>query len=321
MSLLTTWSDRNKRTTHALSISYSVGEYNEEQLDAWFPITRLAAKQYEYVGMTRDAACLCLASKRIQYTRPAVYGADAGANRVDLNPAGYYPPGYPLSQRYSARLMGDIAMQQDGSSGAWSVVLSLREEETVWALVRWASLNPVAIFDSFLGGFAAGDYCVMLPHSSRPYDEDFDRAALTIRNVAIESIDDAYATLSLEYYATPELREAGYGADGRIPANYVPLIAYYSANDSAFVPTRCSTANVSLPGAGDMLLGQWASASVTLDLTTLAVGDRIAPRGVQLTLSTLGNGSRVTERFLQSGLAAHGVSNTVWLPIDLEGIL
>lgn len=136
------YDNSNKVTDTGLSVSYRQtfnGQYWE--------VTRMAKKQYQFIGMDKDTAYECAAAKRTQYTR--------AFSRIDTS------SGAP-QRVYAYECPSDIAPQhRDGD--VWSVSISVNEQDVVASQTRVT--DPASLFTDA---------------NARNYDEDAGASSLTL---------------------------------------------------------------------------------------------------------------------------------------------
>ena len=139
------YDNSNKVTDTGLSVSYRQtfnGQYWE--------VTRMAKKQYQFIGMDKDTAYECAAAKRTQYTR--------AFSRIDTS------SGAP-QRVYAYECPSDIAPQhRDGD--VWSVSISVNEQDVVASQTRVT--DPASLFTDA---------------NARNYDEDAGASSLTLDGV------------------------------------------------------------------------------------------------------------------------------------------
>lgn len=150
------YDNSNKVTDTGLSVSYRQtfnGQYWE--------VTRMAKKQYQFIGMDKDTAYECAAAKRTQYTR--------AFSRIDTS------SGAP-QRVYAYECPSDIAPQhRDGD--VWSVSISVNEQDVVASQTRVT--DPASLFTEA---------------NARNYDEDAGLSALSIT-----SAERSGDTVAIEY--------------------------------------------------------------------------------------------------------------------------
>ena len=150
------YDNSNKVTDTGLSVSYRQtfnGQYWE--------VTRMAKKQYQFIGMDKDTAYECAAAKRTQYTR--------AFSRIDTS------SGAP-QRVYAYECPSDIAPQhRDGD--VWSVSISVNEQDVVASQTRVT--DPASLFTDA---------------NARNYDEDAGLSALSIT-----SAERSGDTVAIEY--------------------------------------------------------------------------------------------------------------------------
>lgn len=150
------YDNSNKVTDTGLSVSYRQtfnGQYWE--------VTRMAKKQYQFIGMDKDTAYECAAAKRTQYTR--------AFSRIDTS------SGAP-QRVYAYECPSDIAPQhRDGD--VWSVSISVNEQDVVASQTRVT--DPASLFTEA---------------NARNYDEDAGLSALSIT-----SAERSSDTVAIEY--------------------------------------------------------------------------------------------------------------------------
>lgn len=140
------YDNSNKVTDTGLSVSYRQtfnGQYWE--------VTRMAKKQYQFIGMDKDTAYECAAAKRTQYTR--------AFSRIDTS------SGAP-QRVYAYECPSDIAPQhRDGD--VWSVSISVNEIDYAFSSTKVS--DPASLF---------------VEENARNYDEDAGLSALSIDSVS-----------------------------------------------------------------------------------------------------------------------------------------
>ena len=152
------YDNSNKVTDVGLSVTYRQN-FNGQ----YWEITRMAKKQYQFIGMDKATAYECAAAKRTQYTR-----AFARIDTTNDSPASVSVVECP----------SDIAPQhRDGD--VWSVSISVNEQDIVASQTRVT--DPATLFTDA---------------NARNYDEDAGLSALSITSA--ERSDD---TVAIEYEA------------------------------------------------------------------------------------------------------------------------
>lgn len=150
------YDNTNKVTDVGLSVTY-----RQSFNGSYWEITRLAKKQYQFIGMDKDTAYECAAAKRTQYTREFL--------RIDTSTD-------EPTRVYAVECPSDIAPQHhDGD--VWSVSISVNEQDIVASQFRVS--NPAALF---------------IDANSRNYDED---AGLSV--LSVTSAERSGDTVTIEY--------------------------------------------------------------------------------------------------------------------------
>lgn len=231
MSLLTNWGPHNMVTEEALCVRYSQA-FNNEQ--SYWEVTRLATKQYRFIGMTEATAKACVSAKLAQYTRnytqiiereiPASPGSDT---MITV----HVPIAVP-------ECMADIVAVREGDGNAWSVQIAVSEVD----------MRPYQFRNVGTNEFwqPCADPASLFPEANaRDYDDDEGDpgpagAALRITSATRgnpDSIDFNWTT-SLPSVTTADLSaEYSTAAGVWIPVEVVPSQSYDDFGSVLDVPT------------------------------------------------------------------------------------
>ena len=140
MALLTTWTKNNRIITQDLTTTYARILMTDVEEEYWL-YSRLRSKEYEYIGMTHDAAVACAKAMNALYNRRILkqewhYGGSVPSPNnnwmflTGLPPPNdkiYNPTNVYYQQATEARCCGSArVLYEDGH--AWKVAVSVNEK-------------------------------------------------------------------------------------------------------------------------------------------------------------------------------------------------